>query len=36
MNKRKDLIMRKQTELGVLYLTKDSGFKFYPDVDLVW
>ena len=36
MNKRKDLIMSKPTELGMLYITLDGGLKMYFDKDLVW
>ena len=36
MNKRKDLIMSKPTELGMLYLTLDGGFKMYFSKDLIW
>ncbi len=29
---RKDLVMVKQDNLGELWITKDSGFKYYPYV----
>jgi len=33
---RKDLVLHKETREGTLFITESSGFKYYPDPNLVW